>query len=88
VASVRSENEVSGTYAFETGDPPEQVAKFFESELKKAGFKVTTTNVSADGHTSSSLVTAVTDGEKRTVNAMISTEDGRTKAVVAYTEKP
>lgn len=87
VASVRSQEEVSGTYTFETRDSPEQVAKSFESELKKAGFKVTTTSMSTEGRTAGGMVSGVTEGEKRAVNVILSTENGMTKAVVTYAEK-
>ena len=54
----------------------EQVVRFYEDALKKAGMKVNTNLMQANGKASLGIVTAEQDGNKRTavVNATVGTE--------------
>lgn len=72
--SMQNPKETSGSFSFVTKDSIEQVMRYYEDALKKAGLKVTSNTVQQDGKTSLGIVTAEEAGNKRkaVVNATAS----------------
>ena len=73
--SMQNPKETTGTFSFVTKDSIEQVMRYYEDALKKAGLKVTSNTMQQDGKTSLGIVTGE-EGEKRkaAVNATASAE--------------
>jgi len=73
--SMQNPKETTGSFNFVTKDSIEQVMRYYEDALKKAGLKVTSNTMQQDGKTGLGIVTGE-DGEKRkaVVNATASAE--------------
>ena len=74
--SMQNPKETTGTFSFVTKDSIEQVMRYYEDALKKAGLKVTSNTMQQDGKTSLGIVTGEDAGNKRkaVVNATASAE--------------
>jgi hypothetical protein len=72
--SMQNPKETTGSFSFVTKDSIEQVMRYYEDALKKAGLKVTSNTMQQDGKTSLGIVTAEEAGNKRkaVVNATMS----------------
>src|SRR5947207_2968860 len=72
--SMQNPKETTGSFNFVTKDSIEQVMRYYEDALKKAGLKVTSNTMQEDGKASLGIVTAAEAGNKRkaVVNATIS----------------
>jgi hypothetical protein len=72
--SSQGSNGSAGTFGFKTNDPQEQVASFYEDELKKAGLTVETLKhpggaiLSAEGSGRKAVVTIASEGSGTAVN--------------------
>jgi len=77
--------ERSGTFTLHTSDSLGQVLAFFEDGLKGAGFEVQKATMNIQGAESANL-TGTAGG--RTVTVNITSQEGETQGLVAYTEKP
>ncbi len=72
----------TGAVTMETSDSVAQVISFYEQKLKGAGFKVTKVEMGAGA-----MVTGTSDNEKHTLNVTVSSEGGKTQALVSFNEK-
>lgn len=74
--SMQSPKETTGSFHFVTKDSIEQVMRYYEDALKKAGLKVTSNTIQQDGKTGLGIVTGEEAGNKRkaVVNATASAE--------------
>ncbi|MES1241065.1 MAG: hypothetical protein ABUT39_05545 [Acidobacteriota bacterium] len=75
----------SATFTVSTTDSIDEVANFYESQLKSSGFKVEKGSYEAGGQKTVTLT--ATGDDKRSANVMVSTGDGKTQAVVNFNEK-
>jgi hypothetical protein len=79
----------AGGFSVATGDAPDKVVDWYESQLKSSGFTAQKSTVSTNGTTSGGSVTATSGDQKRTVNIAVSANDKAPGAavVITYTEK-
>ena len=77
----------SAMFTVTTTDPVDQVAEFYESQLKGSGFKVEKSSFETSGQKTVSLA-ATGDDDKRSATVIVSTSEGKTQAVVSFNEKP
>jgi hypothetical protein len=83
-----SEQERSASFTVQTNDSVDQVLEFYESRLKDAGLSVQKSSFENNGVVAGGTVTGTSDDQNRTVNVIVSTQEGQgTQAVVSYTEK-
>ncbi|MBZ5592803.1 MAG: hypothetical protein LAP39_11250 [Acidobacteriia bacterium] len=84
--SMQNATGTTGSFHFATKDSVEQVMSYYEDALKKAGLKVSTNTVQANGKTGLGFVTAEETGNKRKamVNATAAA-DGTTVGVTFTT---
>jgi len=83
--SLESGGEKSGTFTMHTADSVEKVVEWFESTLKGAGFEVEKSTLDISGAVTANL-NAKSGG--RGVNIVVSSQEGETQGLVAYSEKP
>jgi hypothetical protein len=83
--SLESGSEKSGTFTIHTPDPVDKVVEWFESTLKGEGFEVEKSTLDIAGAVTANL-NAKSGG--RGVNIVVSSQEGETQGLVAYTEKP
>lgn len=76
----------AGALTVSTADALDQVMAFYEDKLEADGFKVEKMTVGGSAG-SGGTVTGTSEGEKRTVSVVLSSVDGKTQAMVTYTEK-
>lgn len=69
-----------------TGDAVDQVAEFYESQLKEGGLTIQKNTTEASGQKTILLVGTSAD-DKRTATVTVSTSDGKTQALVNFNEK-
>ena len=72
-----------GTFSYSTGDSPARVQQFYQDKMKEMGMKVTNVMSSDTG----AMVNGADDGGGRSLNAIISTEQGQTKVAVTFGKK-
>ncbi len=83
--SLEAAGEKSGTFTIHTADAVEKVVAFYETELKAAGFEVEKSTLDISGAVTANL-NAKSGGQG--VNIVVSSQEGETQGLVAYTEKP
>jgi len=84
---MSSEQGQAGVYGFNTEDPVEKVAAFFESGLKDKGLDVTRSSVQTDSQSIVSL-TAKNSGDRRSATVTIVPADGGgSKVNIAFQSK-
>lgn len=85
---MRSEKNgvVAGAFAAETVDAGAKVKEFYETKLKEAGFETNVTSTSANGG-EFNIVNGTKDDGKTKVNAIITTENGKTGVMINYEGK-
>lgn len=76
----------SGSFAFETEDPPGDVLEFFREELEAAGFSVQDNTMSEGGRVQGGLLTATSESDERQVQVTISGEGATTQGSIFYSE--
>jgi hypothetical protein len=81
--SAQGKDGDSGAYHFKTGNPVEDVARFYEEAFQSAGFEAHKNIIKLDGNTSAS-VTAQDSSGKREAHVGISEDDGETQVAVNY----
>jgi hypothetical protein len=85
--SAQRPGEEGGVFQIKTNDSPQQVAAFYERELKNAGMKIEKHSFQADNR--SVLTVAGTDeARRRTVTATVNSSDEGTVAHIIYGVKP
>ena len=84
VAFTASGNDGSGgTFSFSTGDSAAKVQQFYQDKMKEMGMKITNVLTTDTG----GMVNGTDDSGGRTLNAIISTEQGQTKVAVTFGKK-
>ena len=83
--SVESAGEKSGTFTIHTSDSVEKVVAFYDEQLKGAGFEVEKSTLDISGAVTANLNAK---SGNRGVNVVVSSQEGETQGLVAYTEKP
>ncbi len=84
VFSAQGPNGLSGTYGFTTSDSIDQVIRFYEDSLKKAGMKVTTNSMQQNGSTGFSMVSGEDPATKRKVLVTASPSQGATGVSMTF----
>ena len=77
------EGVVNGAIALESADPVAKIKEFYEAQLKGAGFKVESNEISADGK-QTIILNGTNDSTTSRVNVMASTEAGKTAVMLSY----
>ena len=79
----------TGGFTIATGDAPDKVVDWYESQLKSSGFGAQKSTIATNGTTSGGSVTATSGDQKRTVNIAVSANDKApgSQAVITYNEK-
>lgn len=84
VFSTQSPNGSGGTYGFTTSDSVDQVARYYEDALKKAGMKVTTSNMQQNGSTALSMVSGEDAATKRKALVTVTLSQGVTHVGITF----
>lgn len=87
VFSSETADGVSGSFGFSTTDSIDKVVKFYDDNLKEAGFKTTTNTVQQNGVLNMESLAAEDGAKKRTALVTAITEQGSTKVSVVFTSK-
>jgi hypothetical protein len=85
--SVQKGEEEGGTYTFNTPDAAKDVMSFYEQNLQKTGFKITSRTMHDAGGSSGGMLTAEDADKKRTVVVTLGTADGGTNVNVLFEVK-
>lgn len=85
--SSRSDEGNMASFPITTGDASKDVMAFYEKALKEAGFEVQTQSYTSGADTVG-MVTGEDKAKNRTVNVVLSRQDGETSAAIQYAEKP
>lgn len=83
-ASAQGPNGSGGTFGFTTNDSIEQVVRYYEDALKKAGMKVTTNSMQQDGKTGLSIVSGEDVATKRKVAITATPSQGATGVSITF----
>ena len=83
--SLEAGGEKSGTFTIHTTDAVDKVVAFYETQLKNAGFEFEKSSLDISGAVTANL--SAKSGS-RGVNVVVSSQEGETQGLVAYTEKP
>ena len=84
VFSSQTPQGVSGTYGLTTNDSIDQVVRFYEDALKKAGMKVTTNSMQQDGKTGLSILTGEDTAAKRKAVVTVTPSEGATGVSITF----
>jgi hypothetical protein len=80
--------ERGASFTVQTSDSADKVLEFYEARLQEAGLAVDKSSFENNGTVAGGTVTGTSGDEKRTVNVIVSTQEGQgTQAIVSYTEK-
>ncbi|HET9318251.1 MAG TPA: hypothetical protein VFO27_00705 [Bryobacteraceae bacterium] len=86
--STQTPKGASGSFGFTTNDSIEQVTRYYEDALKKAGLTVKNQTIQSDGKTSMGIVTAEEAGNKRTVMVNATPSEGATSVAITFSAQP
>jgi hypothetical protein len=84
VNSLEAGGEKSGTFTIRTADDIATVVAFYEEQLGALGLKVDKASFTTDG---AETVNLTGSSEARTVNVMVSHQEGETQGLVSYNQK-
>lgn len=84
-AMSRRGGQVNGGFTFETDESVEDVAAWYAEELEDLGLAETGRSDNRAGNTR--LLNLTFEGDGRTVTSMVTSDGGRTRTVVSYSEK-
>jgi len=88
VFSTHTDKGSGGTFTLTTNDSTDQVVKYYEDALKKAGLKTSTTSMQAGGQGSLSMISGEDSATKRKAMVTVSPSDGATGVSITFsTEK-
>lgn len=76
----------SAMFTVSTADPVDRVAEFYESQLKGSGLTVQKNTMEANGQ-KTVILAATSPDDKRTATVTVSTNEGKTQALVNFNEK-
>jgi hypothetical protein len=85
--AAKGKDGVGGTFGFTTSDSIETVTKFYEDNLRQAGFKVTTNTMHQSGALISGSVNAEDNANNRTAYINATANEGKTRVTVVYGSK-
>ena len=82
---MRNEKDgaVNGAIVLESADPVAKIKEFYEAQLKTAGFKVESNEISADGK-QTIILNGTNDSTTSKVNVMASTDGSKTSVMLNY----
>jgi hypothetical protein len=83
---AQSGGEQGGTFQLKCNDSPEEVAAYYEREMKAAGFRVEKHSMRADNRSVETVV-GTNDGDRRSVTATVSSSDEGTVVMTVYQSK-
>ena len=86
--STQTPKGSSGSFGFTTNDSIEQVTRYYEDALKKAGLTVKNQTIQSDGKNSMGIVTAEEAGNKRTVMVNATPSEGATSVAITFSAQP
>jgi hypothetical protein len=86
--SMQNPQGSSGSFSFTTSDSIDQVVRYYEDELKKAGLQVKTQTMQANGKTSLGIVTADEAGNKRSAMVNAAVSEGATTVGINFSVRP
>jgi hypothetical protein len=84
VFSMQSGKGSGGSFGLTTNDSIDQVVRYYEDALKKAGLTVKTQTMQANGKTSLCVVTGEEPGNKRSVMVNATVADGATSVAITF----
>ena len=84
VFSSQTPKGLAGSYTFTTNDPIDQVAKYYEDALKKAGLTVSTNSVQQNGATGMSIISGEDTATKRKAVVTATPSQGATGVSVTF----
>ena len=82
--SAQGPKGLGGTFGFTTNDSIEQVVRFYEDALKKAGMKVSTNSMQQDGKTGLSIVSGEDTANKRKAMVTATPSQGATGVSITF----
>jgi hypothetical protein len=85
--SMKGKDGDAASFQFQTQDALKDVIAFYENGLKQNGMKITATSTTDSGGTSSGLVSAADDSNKRTAVVTVSTDAKGTAVSVSYSQR-
>ncbi|HYO13719.1 MAG TPA: hypothetical protein VE685_11045 [Thermoanaerobaculia bacterium] len=86
---IDSQQERGASFTVQTSDAADRVLGFYKSKLEEGGFTVESSSFETSGNVAGGTVTGTSGDQKRTVNVIVSTQEGQgAQAVVSYSEKP
>jgi hypothetical protein len=85
--SVNGKDGAAASFQFQTQDALKDVLAFYERGLKQNGFKITATTTSDSGTSSSGLVSAEDQSNKRTAMVTVGTDAKGTTVSVTYSQR-
>lgn len=85
--SAEGKDGEGGSFGFSTADSIEKVVKFYEDNLKEAGFKITTNTVQQNGAITMGSLVGEDEGKKRTAFINAISEKGETKVTAVFGSK-
>lgn len=88
VLSMQNAQGSGGSFGFTTSDSIDQVVRYYEDALKKAGLTAKTQTIQANGKTSLGVVTAEEPGNKRSVVINAAVSEGATSVGIHFSVKP
>ena len=87
-ATMQGPEGEGGTAGFKTGDSAEQVAAFYEQQLKQAGMKTTKNVMNQGGEVKLISLHGADDSRRRTATIVVTvTDEGTTVAVTHQSKK-
>lgn len=80
--------ERGATFTVQTSDSADKMLELYEAKIKEAGLSVQKSSFENNGTVAGGTVTGTSEDQKRTVNVIVSTQEGQgAQAVVTYSEK-
>ncbi len=77
----------SASFSLTTSDGGEKVLAFYESELKKGGFKVDSTTLTTTPEGKGGILTASGENPHREISVLVGAQNGQTSATITFQEK-
>lgn len=84
--SANDGKNAGGAYVFFTKDPVDKVLTYYSDTLKSSGYKISSATSNSNGK-AGGMVSAASEGDKRTVLVTASDESEGTKVSVTYTDR-
>lgn len=80
--------ERGASFTVQTSDAADEVLEFYKGKLEEEGLTVQSSSFETNGKVAGGTVTGTSSDQKRTVNVIVSSQEGQgAQAVVSYSEK-